>query len=73
MKKKPLPENIPVLNDVVSTGSTESLSLSPAQLAHLEHVIQTAVTTAMQQSTQELAAHLEHVLPQLIKDTLTKN
>lgn len=65
------PENIPILEDVVSLGQStppDGDVLNAAQLAHLEQFIQTAVTQAVQHSTQELTAHLKKVLPELLKE-----
>ncbi|MEN9460723.1 MAG: hypothetical protein RIS84_743 [Pseudomonadota bacterium] len=74
MNKTPSPENIPVLEDVVSFGQEppEGAVLNAAQLAHLEQMIQTAIASAMQQSTQDLTKHLERHLPQILKELANK-
>ena len=75
MNKTPSPENIPVLEDVVSFGQEESPAgavLNAAQLAHLEQVIQTTIAAAMQHSTQELTQHLEQRLPQILQALANK-
>jgi len=74
MNKTPSPENIPVLEDVVSFGQEppEGTVLTAAQLAHLEQIIQTSVASAMQQSTQNLIQHLEQRLPQILKELANK-
>jgi hypothetical protein len=74
MNKTPSPENIPVLEDVVSFGQEppEGTVLTAAQLAHLEQIIQTSVASAMQQSTQNFIQHLEQRLPQILKELANK-
>ena len=74
MNKTPSPEDIPVLEDVVSFGQEppEGTVLTAAQLAHLEQIVQTTIATAMQQSTQELTKHLERHLPQILKELAKK-
>lgn len=74
MNKTPSPENIPMLEDVVSFGQEppEGTVLTAEQLAHLEQIIQTSVASAMQQSTQNLIQHLEQRLPQILKELANK-
>ena len=74
MNKTPSPENIPMLEDVVSFGQEppDGKLLNAAQLAHLEQIIQTAIATAMQQSTRELTQHLEQRLPQILEELAKK-
>lgn len=74
MNKTPSPENIPVLEDVVSFGQEppEGSVLTAAQLAHLEHIIQTSIANAMQHSTQTLIQHLEQRLTQILKEQANK-
>ena len=74
MNKTPSPEDIPVLEDVVSFGQEppEGTVLTAAQLAHLEQIVQTTIATAMQQSTQELTKYLERHLPQILKELAKK-
>lgn len=74
MNKTPSPENIPMLEDVVSFGQEPPAGsvLNAEQLAHLEQIIQTTVASAMQQSTQTLLQHLEQRLPQLLQELAKK-